>query len=105
MGREKLLRVVTRAADGTLRIRNFVTYEWLLQRHSQIGIDDCSTDLTLRGLPVFRELVGPMPESRNVARYESPDVFEALTRKWSRAKDPRRRHRSHHGAAIMSRLV
>jgi hypothetical protein len=61
--------------------------------HAQIGIDDCSTDLSLRGLPVFRGLIGPMPEGRTVVRYESPDVFETLTKEWSSAKTARRTRR------------
>ncbi len=36
----------------------------LLEMHTQIGVDDCSTDLALRGLPVFRGLIGPMPKAR-----------------------------------------
>ena len=56
----------------------------------QVGIDDCSTDLELGGLPVFRGLIGPMPEGTNVIRYESPDVFETLTKEWSAAKSGRR---------------
>jgi hypothetical protein len=87
------VRVVTRAADGTLRIRDYPNTEPLLEVHTQIGIDDCSTDLSLRGLPVFRGLIGPMPEGRQVVRYESPDVFETLTKEWSSAKTPRRRRR------------
>src|SRR6187549_4039351 len=87
------VRVVTRAADGTLRIRDYPTTEPLLQLHTQIGIDDCSTDLGLRGLPVFRGLIGPMPEGKNVIRYESPEVFEALTKEWSATKAGRRRRR------------
>ncbi len=61
--------------------------------HDQIGIDDCSTDLSLRGMPLFRGLVGPLPESKTVVRYESPDVFELLTKEWSQAKTKRRRRR------------
>jgi hypothetical protein len=87
------VRVVTRAADGTLRIRDYPDTEPLLEVHTQIGIDDCSTDLSLRGLPVFRGLIGPMPDGRQVVRYESPDVFETLTKEWSSAKTPRRRRR------------
>lgn len=87
------VRVVTRAADGTLRIRDYPNTEPLLEIHSQIGIDDCSTDLSLRGMPVFRGLIGPIPEGRQVVRYESPDVFESLTKEWSSAKTPRRRRR------------
>ena len=83
-------RVVTRGSDGQLRIRDYDTEEALLKRHIQIGVDDCSTDLKLRGLPVFRGLVGPMPEGKNVVRYESPDVFETLTKDWSTAQPARR---------------
>ena len=60
----------------------------LLNRHAQVGVDDCSTDLGLRGLPVFRGLIGPMPEGKTVVRYESPEVFETLTKEWS-AQRPR----------------
>ena len=76
-------RVVTRAADGQLRIRDYDSQEALLKRHIQVGVDDCSTDLGLRGLPVFRGLIGPIPEGTNVIRYESPEVFETLTKEWS----------------------
>src|SRR5215813_6015062 len=93
MSHKNTVRVVTRAADGTLRIRDYPSTEPLLEMHSQIGIDDCSTDLALRGMPVFRGLIGPMPEGKNVIRYESPDVFETLTKEWSSAKNPRRRRR------------
>ena len=64
MGHKNTVRVVTRARDGTLRIRDYPSTEPLLQMHTQIGIDDCSTDLGLRGLPVFRGLIGPMPEGQ-----------------------------------------
>lgn len=88
-------RVVTRGADGQLRIRDYDTPEDLLKRHLQVGVDDCSTDLTLRGMPVFRGLIGPMPEGGeggNVVRYETPEVFETLTKEWGTAK-PMRPHR------------
>jgi hypothetical protein len=42
---------------------------------------------------VFRTLVGPMPEGRTIVRYETPDVFEALTKEWAAPKAPRRRAR------------
>ena len=87
-------RVVTRASDGSLRIRDFDSEEPLLQMHTQVGIDDCSTDLSLRGMPVFRGLIGPIPDGKGVARYESPEVFETLTKEWSRAQTKRRRRRS-----------
>ena len=61
--------------------------------HLQVGIDDCSTDLELRGAPVFRSLVGPMPEGKNVIRYETPEVFEMLTKEWAIPKAPKRRSR------------
>lgn len=88
-------RVVTRGTDGEIRTRDYDSQEALLKRHSQVGVDDCSTDLGLRGLPVFRGLIGPMPEEKNIIRYETPEVFETLTKDWSVAKPTRRRSRTH----------
>ena len=87
-------RVVTRESDGSLRIRDFDSEEQLLRMHVKVGIDDCSTDLSLRGKPVFRGLVGPIPDGKGIARYESPDVFESLTKEWVKAPVKRRRRRS-----------
>jgi hypothetical protein len=92
-------RVVTRATDGTLRIRDYPNTEPLLETHTQIGVDDCSTDLALRGLPVFKGLIGPMPESKGVIRYESPEVFETLTKEWSVSKPARKTRRRSRTAA------
>jgi len=83
-------RIVTRGTDGKLRIRDYPHPETLLRMHTQIGVDDCSTDLGLRGQPVFRGLIGPMPEGKNIVRYESPDVFESMTKEWSTTKTTRR---------------
>jgi hypothetical protein len=86
-------RLVTRGGDGELVIRDFDSAEGILRSHLQVGADDCSTDLALRGAPVFRSLIGPMPEGRNVIRYETPEVFETLTKEWAAPKAPRRRGR------------
>lgn len=86
-----LYRIVTRGSDGKIRIRDFEKPEQLHRMHTQVGIDDCSTDLGLRGQPVFSGLIGPMPEGKNIVRYESPDVFESLTKEWSQTKNTRRR--------------
>ncbi len=93
-------RIVTRGADGDIRIRDYDTKQDLLKRHRQIGVDDCSTDLELRGLPIFRGLIGPMPEGTNVIRYETPEVFETLTKEWGAVPTPRRaRNRGRHSHA------
>ncbi|MBP86204.1 MAG: hypothetical protein CMJ64_05740 [Planctomycetaceae bacterium] len=89
----KSYRVVTRGADGSVRIRDYDKQEPLLKMHSQIGIEDSSTDLSLRGQPVFRGLIGPMPDGKGVVRYESPEVFESLTKDWATQKTPRRTRR------------
>ena len=89
----KSYRVVTRGVDGSIRIRDYDGAEPLLKMHSQIGIEDSSTDLSLRGQPVFRGLIGPMPDGKGVVRYESPDVFESLTKDWASAKAARRTRR------------
>lgn len=89
-------RVVTRGGDGQLRIKDYGDKDALLKLHTQIGVDDCNTDLDLRGMPVFRGLIGPMSEDKTVVRYETPDVFEALTKEWSAqpAEKKKRRRRS-----------
>ena len=87
------IRVVTRGADGSIRTRDYANTDSLLRSHTQIGVDDCSTDLGLRGFPVFRGLIGPIPEGKNVVRYESPEVFETLTKEWTMAKSQRRSRR------------
>ncbi|MCE9630892.1 MAG: hypothetical protein K8S94_09305 [Planctomycetia bacterium] len=92
-------RLVTRGTDGALVIRDFDSAEGILRTHLQVGADDCSTDLALRGAPVFRSLIGPMPEGRNVIRYETPEVFEALTKEWATPASPRRRGRKAEQAA------
>lgn len=93
MAKKTTFRIVTRGDQGQLRIRDYPDAESLLEMHTQIGIDDCSTDLSLRGLPVFRGLIGPMSETKTIVRYESPDVFEAMTKEWSVAKPARRTRR------------
>lgn len=93
-------RVVTRGPDGGLRVRDYPDTDYLARHHTQIGIDDCSTDLELRGMPVFKGLVGPMPDGKTVARYESPEVFETLTKEWVLAKAARRTRRRPGSAAV-----
>ena len=89
----KSYRIVTRGVDGSIRIRDYDKKESLLRLHAQVGIDDSSTDLTLRGLPVFRGLIGPIPDGKGIVRYESPEVFETLTKDWANTKPARRSHR------------
>ena len=88
----KMFRVVTRGPNGEIRIREYDKEDSLLRMHTQVGVDDCSTDLKLRGMPVFRGLIGPMPDGNEFVRYESPEVFETLTKDWgAETKPPRRR--------------
>jgi hypothetical protein len=90
---KETFRVVTRGADGQIRIREYDNQEALLKRHLQVGVDDCSTNLSLRGLPVFRGLIGPIPDGKDIIRYESPEVFETLTKEWGVLRPSRRRSR------------
>ena len=91
---EGTFRVVTQSADGQIRIRDYDTAEALLKRHSQVGVDDCSTNLNLRGLPVFHGLIGPMPKARtwsatNRPRFSRPSPRNGAhrpTRRRSRSK-------------------
>lgn len=88
---KKIIRVISRACDGELKTKEYDDISELMQRHEQIGLDDCSTDLSLRGMPLFRGLIGPIAEAKNVVLYESPDVFEFMTKEWSQRKTKRRR--------------
>lgn len=88
---KKIIRVVSRAGDGELKTKEYEDFSELQQRHEQIGLDDCSTDLSFRGLPLFRGLIGPIPEANKVILYESPDVFEFMTKEWSQRKTKRKR--------------
>ncbi len=99
MPKPMLFRVVTRGANGDLRVRDYDSHENLMKTHAQIGVDDCSTNLALRGLPVFRGLIGPMTETKTkgVVRYESPDVFESLTKEWTTDGAHSKRRRSRRG--------
>jgi hypothetical protein len=90
----KVIRVVSRAPDGSIRTKEYQDTEELCRLFEQIGIDDCSTDLSLRGFPLFRGLIGPIAETKSVALYESPDVFEFMTKEWSQKKTRRRRRRT-----------
>lgn len=90
----KTIRIVTRGKTGELRTRDYKHEDEVLKMHTQIGIDDCSTDLSIRGMPVFRGLIGPMPEAKGVVRYEAPEVFEVLTKEWSATTTPKSRRRA-----------
>ncbi len=90
---EKTIRIVTRGANGEIRSKDYSHTDSVLKMHTQIGIDDCSTDLSLRGFPVFRGLIGPMPDGKSIVRYESPEVFETLTKEWGVPVKPKRRRR------------
>lgn len=87
------IRIVTRGSNGELRTKDYEKHETVLKMHTQIGVDDCSTDLRLRGMPIFRGLIGPMPEGNSIVRYETPEVFEMLTKEWSSATTSRSRRR------------
>ena len=94
MANAKKIRIVTPGKNGQLRAHDSEHENTVLKMHTQIGIDDCSTDLSLRGMPVFRGLIGPMPETKGIVRYEAPEVFESLTKEWGvvpAGRKPRRR--------------
>lgn len=94
--KKQTFRVVTRGVDGELLIRDYDSAEEIQQQHVQTGTDDCSSDLDVRGMPVFQGLIGPMPEEDpdgKIYRYETPEVFEALTKKWCEIPIKRRRAR------------
>ncbi|MDR0391544.1 MAG: hypothetical protein LBH59_06535 [Planctomycetaceae bacterium] len=88
--KKHIYRVVTRGGEGEYRIRDFISEEEILRRHIKVGVDDCSTNMSLRGQPIFKGLIGPMSDGNGVVRYESPEVFEQMTKEWSESKNKRR---------------
>ncbi len=99
-----IYRVVTKGPDGTYRIRDYMTEEEVLRWHVQVGVDDCSTDMSVRGRPILKGLIGPMPDTEAAFRYESPEVFEQLTKIWSEPKHRRRVRRKKTGeVAVLER--
>lgn len=89
--RKSVFRIVARKADGELHVRDFSSLEEIGEFHDQVGVDDCSVHHDLRGLPMFKGLIGPMAEGAHVVRYETPEVFEMLTKEWIAATPVRRR--------------
>lgn len=87
---EKTIRIVSCGVDGLLRVRDHQDLSALKSHYEQYGVDDCNTELSLRGFPLFRGLIGPIAEGKRIARYETPDVFEALTKEWAKIKTRRR---------------
>ncbi|MBR5626611.1 MAG: hypothetical protein IKW74_03190 [Thermoguttaceae bacterium] len=93
-------RVITRGTNGKLRIRDYAREKELLLRHEKTGVDDCSIDLRLRGQPVFRGLIGPLPDTGGVVRYETPEVFEKITREWSASHKKKKRQEINDGISF-----
>ncbi len=91
---QKTIRIVSCETDGSLRVKDFECLDQVSKYYDQTGIDDCNTELSLRGFPLFKGLIGPIAEGKRIARYETPSVFEALTKDWSQVKTKRRRSRS-----------
>ncbi|MDO4551353.1 MAG: hypothetical protein Q4C96_08905 [Planctomycetia bacterium] len=89
--RKNIYRIVTKNAEGKILVRDFLKVEEIGQFHDQIGVDDCSIHHGLRGLPIYRGLIGPMAEGPHIIRYEAPDVFEVMTKEWIAAVPVRRR--------------
>jgi hypothetical protein len=81
-----IFRVVTRGPEGEYRIRDYVSEEEIRRWHVQTGNSDYSLDVSVRGRPIFKGLIGPMPATGGVLRYESPEVFEQMTKEWSEHK-------------------
>ena len=65
----------------------------LFMRHVGPYSDCGDTWQKLMGYGFPRGLIGPMSDGKNVIRYESPEVFETLTKEWSTSKAPKKTRR------------
>lgn len=48
------IRIVMHGSNGELRTKDYEKHETVLKMHTQIGVDDCSTDLALRHARISR---------------------------------------------------
>ena len=76
-------RVVTRAATVLCESKTIPLQTPCWSSILRSGSTIAAPTWRLRGMPVFRGLIGPMPEGKDVVRYESPEVFETLTKEWT----------------------
>jgi hypothetical protein len=86
-----IFRVVTRGPEGEYRIRDYTSEDEIRRWHIQTGICDYNLDMSLRGHPIFKGLIGPISETSGVLRYESPEVFEQMAKEWGELKRRQRR--------------
>ena len=63
---KRTFRVVSRASDDSYLMNDFLSEDALVREFEQIGMDDCHTDLSIRGLPVLKGLVGTMADGKHV---------------------------------------
>ncbi|MDO4576298.1 MAG: hypothetical protein Q4D98_13915 [Planctomycetia bacterium] len=84
---------MTRESDGSFLTRDFGDLEAMKKVFQQCGTDNCSIHKELRKQPSFVGLIGPLEEGPNIIRYESPEVFEVLTREWVAAVPVTRRRK------------
>lgn len=84
--KKNIYRVVTRKPDGQLFTQDFPDLSEIKSKYRQIGVDNCSMENSLRGLPMFHGLIGPLGEGATIVRYETPEVFEILTQEWFQAE-------------------
>jgi len=95
-------RIVTREAPTAKSASATTTRRKLCKRCTRRSASTIAAPTwALRGQPVFQGLIGPMPEGKNIIRYESPEVFETLTKEWSTAKISRRSRTKKPTAAII----
>ena len=87
----KTFRVVSSGPNDSLLMSDFLSERALTKEFDQVGMDDCSTDLTLRGLPILSGLIGPIADGPQVVRYETPTVFEEMTKEWSYSSTSKRK--------------
>jgi hypothetical protein len=78
-----IYRVVFKDKLGNLRHKDYPHVRALLRDYKQVAVEEDSFTLRLHGEPVLKGLVGPLSEGRNIVRYETPEVFELVTDRWS----------------------
>lgn len=80
----RIYRVVSLTKAGKIEESDFRDPGDIAKTYEAVGVEEDSYTMRLHGEPVFKGLIGPLSDGKNVVRYETPEAFALLTEKWAK---------------------
>lgn len=80
----RVYRLVSLSPSGDQCVQDSTNPEELFKNYKLVAVEEDSYTMRLHGEPIFKGLIGPMSDGKNIIRYETPDVFAAQTERWSK---------------------